>query len=964
MRRIAVAICALFLAALIFFPGPRTAHAQVASTPWPMFHHDLLHTGRSQYDTSSNKGTLRWVGNAYGSPVIGADGTIYATNGALNPDGSQKAGWSGDFGGLESSPLIGADGTVYAGLGAVDQVVAVNPDGTQKWTYGSGTVFGSLAVGGDGTIYFGAQEITLTALNADGTFKWFASIGEEGGAGSFTSPAINGGTIYVVDTDAVLHAISSDGIESCSFTAPPFDMAGDRPADYYSSPAIGADGTIYFGDFTTSIGTLYAVNPDCSEKWAFATGGAVQSTPAIGADGTIYVGSEDDNLYAVNPDGTQKWVFPTGGFVDSSPAIGADGGIYFGSIDGNLYALNPDGTLRWSLPIGSCRTPDGEGCSPAIGIDGTVYIGGGPNADNNQLYAVGGPPTTISVPASLALGNSPVGDKITKNLTVKNTGKTNPLFVSVTSSDAEFAATSAGTCGTAGIAPLTSCTIAIGFTPNGLGARSATLTINDNTATSPQHVALSGTGTVDMTVTPTSYGFGSVKDGSKAVKAIVVHNYQTNPVSLGEGFTGPNAVDLTITGGTCGSTLAKTSACSLIVTFAPTATGTESATMTVTDGPDPLGPYTVTFTALATVPESLSPAKLVFGNVDETASKTLNLTVSNKATSGSITLTGTNIGGANAGDFAVTGGTCGASLAASSSCTYAVTFTPSTETAEAGTVSVGVMEDPNGGPPAVPLTGSGLAPLRVTPASSAFGTVANGKSSTARTITVTNLGGAAISLSDGISGTNAGDFAVTGGTCGAALAGGTSCTYLLKFTPSIDGTESATLAVSGAGDASSPHNVSLSGTGSGPLAAPSGIATLVSSGGGTISAGATLFAGSFTITNTSAGVIGADVLVFQPDSSGGFLGAVTEADVTCTTCPGGPISVGSALGDPIGGISIGLGLSPGETETLSLSLTFSPAYVGPSSGTLELDGVNLHNDSGNALATLSPTDPFLLAAFN
>ena len=107
-----------------------------------------------------------------------------------------------------------------------------------------------------------------------------------------------------------------------------------------------------------------------------------------------------------------------------------------------------------------------------------------------------------------------------------------------------------------------------------------------------------------MTVTPAIYGFGSVKDGFKAVKAIVLHNYQTNPVSLSEGFSGPNASDFSATGGTCTSTLAKTSACSMIVTFDPTAVGTESATLTVTDSPDPLGPYTVTFSAMATVPES------------------------------------------------------------------------------------------------------------------------------------------------------------------------------------------------------------------------------------------------------------------------------------------------------------------------------------------------------------------------
>jgi hypothetical protein len=84
---------------------------------------------------------------------------------------------------------------------------------------------------------------------------------------------------------------------------------------------------------------------------------------------------------------------------------------------------------------------------------------------------------------------------------------------------------------------------------------------------------------------------------------------------------------------------------------------------------------------------------------------------------------------------------------------------------------------------------------------------------------VINDSGAA-SISEGITGTNSSDFAVTGGTCltlaaekggGLLLNGDTSCTYTLKFTPSIDGPESATFGVSAVGDAASPHNVSLGG---------------------------------------------------------------------------------------------------------------------------------------------------------
>ncbi len=88
----------------------------------------------------------------------------------------------------------------------------------------------------------------------------------------------------------------------------------------------------------------------------------------------------------------------------------------------------------------------------------------------------------------------------------------------------------------------------------------------------------------------------------------------------------------------------------------------------------------------------------------------------------------------------------------------------------------------------------------------AFGTVAGGHSSANKTVSVYNYGAATVSLSESVSGTNLGDFAVTGGTSGTTLAGGGAhCTYTLKFTPSIVGAESAMLGVRAVGDAASPQ---------------------------------------------------------------------------------------------------------------------------------------------------------------
>jgi len=77
--------------------------------------------------------------------------------------------------------------------------------------------------------------------------------------------------------------------------------------------------------------------------WRYKTDAPLMSSPAIGPDGTVYFGSYDNNLYALNPNGSLKWKHITGGYVVSSPAIGNNGTADFGSVDYYVYALNPDG---------------------------------------------------------------------------------------------------------------------------------------------------------------------------------------------------------------------------------------------------------------------------------------------------------------------------------------------------------------------------------------------------------------------------------------------------------------------------------------------------------------------------------------------------------------------------------------------------------------------------------------------
>ena len=266
-----------------------------------------------------------------------------------------------------SSPAISSDGTIYAGGNGL---YAINPDGSLKWMYPTEySEYNAPSVDSDGTIYIVSTEHwgigSLYSINPDGTLKWRYKIDPICNSITY-SPALGAnGTIYFGANDDYFYALNPDSTLK-------WRCLLDQSV--ISSPTISSDGTIYI----TTGHYLYAFNHDSTIKWIYQANDRISCSPSIGFDGTLYFGS-DSSLYALFPDGTEKWHYNVGSNILSPPSSDINGSIYFGTYDKNVCALTANGELKWLFPTTGAITS-----SSAIGSDGTIYIG----SRDKCIYAI------------------------------------------------------------------------------------------------------------------------------------------------------------------------------------------------------------------------------------------------------------------------------------------------------------------------------------------------------------------------------------------------------------------------------------------------------------------------------------------------------------------------------------------------------------------------------------------------
>jgi hypothetical protein len=485
---------------------------------------------------------------------------------------------------------------------------------------------------------------------------------------------------------------------------------------------------------------------------------------------------------------------------------------------------------------------------------------------------------------------------------------------------ADFSQTN--TCGTlpTSLAAGTSCTLSVTFTPSVLGAESATLTINDNapapynTFTSP----LSGTGVADATLGPTLYDFHNLAIHTPSnPETFTLRNRQLTSLNISSiGFTGANAGDFsqTNTCGTLPTSLAAGASCTLSVTFTPSVPGAESATLTVHVEAVALNQMLTSALKGAGVADAtLGPTAYNFGGVAINTPSTGTFTLKNNELT-ALNISSIGFTGATPGDFSETN-TCGSlptSLAAGASCTISVTFTPSVWGFGSATLTI----NDNAPAPYDTLTsrlwGSGVKNATLTPTSVEFGDVPIHTPSSAQVFTLRNDESTALNISGiGFTGTNAGDFSQTGGTCGTAptiLAARGTCTISVTLTPSGRGPESAWLEVNESAAAAQYQSLAsvLYGTGG-----PGDTLTPAAYSFGNVAIKTPSNARAFTLMNNESTTLNISSIGFTGANGGDF----SQTGGTCGTPP----------------TSLAAGAS------CTLSVTFTPSVLGLESATLTVN---------------------------
>ncbi len=462
-----------------------------------------------------------------------------------------------------------------------------------------------------------------------------------------------------------------------------------------------------------------------------------------------------------------------------------------------------------SCTIGVVFTPTATGA--AMGTitvrtsQGAPVLGGMVQA---TLTGTGVTPNPIANPTSIDWGTLFAGDPVNTAATDKVIAISNPNDQSTTitlalvnSSTPAFSGVNnaANTCGTWVGSGLTatlgaglSCNVVVRFTPAlPVGSRTGgklnvTQSIGNLQATVLFTAAVKST----ISIVAAPVAFTNQVVNTTASQTIMVRNDSTQTVT---GFAvNAGGAPYFILNNTC-TTLTAGAMCSFDLQYSPTsAPATNSATLSVT-ATNGSAIAQVTGNAITAANVIVSPTVFAFGSEiagQNGSTQVFTFTNIGQQTSGTFSAA---LAGANAADFSIQANTCGVTLAGNASCAVTVRFNPGSAGGKSATLAG---SGTPGGSPTAALTGTGVAAggLRVTPTAFTFADTTAGTTSANTTFTVQNTSAASTATLN--LGVGTADFSIqSGGTCGATLAAGASCTVFVRFNPATAGSKADILTV-------------------------------------------------------------------------------------------------------------------------------------------------------------------------
>jgi hypothetical protein len=630
------------------------------------------------------------------------------------------------------------------------------------------------------TTYPGGEDSFVSKLNANGSALLYSTYLGEGDGFGITIDAA--GNAYATGNAGLGFPTTPGAFQTTCCSAFITKLNAGGSALLYSTYLGGSNFDQGYGIAVDASGNAYVTGTTTSSDFP-TTPDAFQTA---GGKGDVFVSKLNANgsalLYSTYLGGTS---------ADFANAIAADAAR-------NAYVTGETVSSDFPTTPGAFQTTGGGYCFGSPCSDAFIVKFSFPT----------GPGLALS-PPSLTFAPQAVGStSATQKARLSNDGT---LALSITSivASGDFAQTNDCPVSPGTVPPAGLCTLTVSFTPTATGIRTGAVTITDNAAGSPHQLPLTGTGGVPaVSLTPASLTFASQAIGTTS---------PAQTATLKNTGSGPLAISSITTAGDfgqtnkCGSMVNAGASCTLSVTFKPTATGTRTGTITITD--DAAGtPHTLSLTGtgfnggpvVSLTPSSLTFAAQMVGTFSPAQSATLKNT-------GGTALKIISIG--RSGDF-YEGNNCPATLAAGSSCTVRVTFTPSSAGPRPGAVTIA--DNAPGSPHKLPLSGTGSGTgsivLMLSPASLSFGSVAVGATSASQTVTLTNNGTVAASFLEPFG------FATTGANwsdfhknphCGTSLAPGKSCTVSVFFKPLATGTRTGFFLVR---QGAASQQIPLSGT--------------------------------------------------------------------------------------------------------------------------------------------------------